>query len=1240
MDGDRNPVTTTSLKDWVLEAMRQNRFAEAEKALRAALDAPSEGADLRFLLGTVLATSGKLDEAIQFFEEVRKVAPDSVSLLNNLANVLRLKGRAEEAVTHLRHALTIQPDSPEALINLGLSLLMLGRADQAVQCGRLALRLRPQDPQALFMLASALGEDGRHEEALQCFEQVLRLRPGHPAALNGLALVKREQGKLGDAIAELREAITAAPEDPTLHTNLGLCLMAEGDLPGGSAEYEWRLRRPGAPRLNAPLWDGKPLAGRTLLLWADSGFADGIQMLRFAPLLRSAAARIVLACPAPMARLAASAPGIDQVVPNGEPTPPVHAYLPLTSLLDRLDVTPDKIKAPSAYLTVDPMRADVLKPLISSDGFKVGMVWNSGHKDRRRNVPLAALAPLLAVPGMRFFGLDQAGAAEIAASPFAGRMVDLSSRLTDLADLAAAISQLDLVITVDHVAAHIAGALGRSAWVMLSAVCEWRWFEGRSDSPWYPSLLLFRQPPDAPNWERVVEQVAGALAVFGNADKVELPIVAAPQPAASRVTGAPFISALRQYRGAGAMDHLAAALAQQPNSPDLLFRIGAVLAEAGRAEAQNYFFRLKRLAFDPAHIVSLGGLSQSDNDLAVAIAWTGHEAALQTLLDVPGFSFFSLTARNDDNRVADLSPELVDFYHFAAALRQLDLVITTEIGVAHLASALDRPVWLFLPPDAEADWIARVAAVPCYAQLRVFWPEEGGNEQSAVHRLVGELAQRALGAGYDHRAETFNNLGVLLKRFGLLEDAIACYRRALAKRPDYPLALGNLGMALEEHGEVEEAIACLVKALELKPGSADGHNNLAVALEAAGIADQAVLHYRHALALKPDHFQALANLGNIERVAGRLDEAERFERRALAVKPDYPEALTYLGATLRLKGESDAAIDCFRRALAARSDYAAAHMGLATALMAKGDLRAGSAEFEWRWRGWRGAKQPSFDAPLWDGQVLGDRTLLLWSEQGLGDIIQFIRFAPLLRSFARRIVLACPPALVRLMTTAPGIDGVVPLGESLPPFDAHLPLMSAMHRLGTTLASIPAALPYLGTDSARVEALGEIIGGDEIRVGLSWGSDSESSDGAQRSIRLEALRQILGMRGLRFFGLQRGPAATELKTSGLADCIVDMTPHLADAADAAAAISLMDLVIAVDGTVAHLAGALDKNTWLLLPHSADWRWFEKRTDTPWYRSTLLFRQPSPGDWSTVVEQAAFALAAGTTPAPTAQAVIA
>jgi len=1233
MDGDRNMMTMASLKDWVREAIGQHRFAEAEKTLRMALEGPPQSADLQFLLGTVLASSGKLDEAIQYLEEVRKARPDNVSVLNNLGNVLRLRGRIEEAVTHLRHALTVHSDSPDVLINLGLSLTTLGRGDQAVQCARLALRLRPQDPEAMFVLATALGEEDRPEEAAQCFEQVLRARPGHPAALNGLAMARRDQGKLDDAIAGLRNAIAAAPADPTLHTNLGLCLMERGELATGGAEYEWRLRRPGAARLNLPLWDGKPLAGRSLLLWADTGFADAILLIRFAPMLRAAAGRIVLACPAPLARLAATAPGIDQVVSHGEPLPPIHAYIPLTSLLNRLGITPETIPTPGAYLAADPARAAAIVPT-QAGGFKVGLVWNGGAKDRRRSMPLAALAPLLQVPGLRFYCLQQGAAPEIASGPFNGRIADISGKLADLADMAAAVSQLDLIVTVDSVTAHIAGAIGRPAWVMLPTNGDWQWPGDGTDSRWYSSLLLYRQT-ETGAWDRVVEQIAGALAVFGNAVTADsgAPFTPPPLPAAF---GASFITALRQYRSTGALDQVIAGLAVQPQSPDLLFRLGALLAEAGKAnEAQDIMMRLRRLALDPSGVVNLG-LAMAGDDLKVGLTWTGHDEALNALLEVPGVSFFALNPRPANDRITDLAPELTDFYRYAAALRQLDLVVTTDIGLAHFASALDRPAWLFLPPDTEAGWINLATATPCYALLRAFGPEQGGGEQSAVHRLVGEVARQALIGERSHRPETLNNLGVLLRRFGRLDDAVTCYRRALVKRADYPLALSNLGMALQEQGNFQEAIGCLVKALELKPDYADGHNNLAVTLDSAGLSSQAALHYRRALELKPDHIQALGNLGNIERAAGRLDEAMRLQRRALEIQPDDPEALANLGVSLRVTGDTDGAIEYFRRAIARRGDYAGAHVSLAMALMAKGDVRAGSAEFEWRWRNWRGAKMPALNAPLWDGQPLGNKTLLLWSEQGLADTVQFVRFAPLLRGFASRIVLVCPPALVRLMSTAAGIDRVVALGDTMPAFDAHLPLMSAMQRLGTTLATIPGDVPYLATEPASVAALAPLVAGDAIKIGLTWGSDSESTDGESRSIKLDAMRQILGARDVSFFSLQRGPAAAELSESPFANRIVDLTPHLADAADAAAAISLLDLVIAVDGTVAHLAGALDKNCWLLLPSAADWRWLEKRTDSPWYPSMLLFRQQRAGDWASVLEQCAFALAAGTAAEPVLQ----
>ena len=493
-------------------------------------------------------------------------------------------------------------------------------------------------------------------------------------------------------------------------------------------------------------------------------------------------------------------------------------------------------------------------------------------------------------------------------------------------------------------------------------------------------------------------------------------------------------------------------------------------------------------------------------------------------------------------------------------------------------------------------------------------------QQPSLDTMLQALDQRGLAA----RPETLNDLGTFLAGRGRGDDAVACYHRALVLRPDYALALNNLGLALRGLRRVDEAVAAHRRAVAIDPGYADGHDGLAAALARAGQADAAIDHYRHALSLAPDHVEALVNLGNLWRDAGRVDDALALQRRAAALRPRDTEVLNNLGITLRERNEVAEAIDCFRRAVTAQPSHVGAHVNLGMALLAAGDFAAGCAEYEWRRRWERRAEGRA--APLWDGRPLGPRTLLLWSEQGLGDTIQFIRYAKLLRRRAGRILLACPPPLARLMRSARGLDAVIPIGDALPPVDAYLPLLSAMHRLGASLGTIPTEVPYLAAEPGRVAALAPVLAGERPRVGLVWSGNPDHPNDRRRSIPLRLLRPLLEFRGPRFVSLQTGPRAADLADAAMAGRILDLGPHLLDFADTAAALTRLDLVIAVDTAVAHLAGALGRPCWLLLPFSADWRWLMEREDSPWYPSLRLFRQPRPGAWEPVVAAVARELA--------------
>ncbi|MGH7012805.1 MAG: tetratricopeptide repeat protein [Stellaceae bacterium] len=457
-------------------ALRQGRFAEAEHWLGLALQTAPATAELLFLYGTALAQGGKHGEAIRLLTAALSAAPNDLAIVNNLATVLRQSGRLDEAERHLRRGLALHPKSPDLLVSTGQVLRAQGRADQAAECASLALALAPE----------------------------------HAEALAHAGLVLRDAGKAEEAIAYFRRAVAAKPDRAVFHVALAEALFAVGLLAEGNAEYEWRWRQMAMPDMPAPLWDGGALGDdKTLLLWSDGGASETLRLARLAYPLHALVGRVVLAAPAELLWLLASAPGIDQVVALGGHYPPCDAQLPLGSLSHRLGLRGDAVPAETPYLAADPARADAYGARLAGGGFRVGLAWSG---EGGLHAPsLAELAPLFAIPNVRLFALDPAGST-IAAAGLGDKVVDLSGCLHDTADAAAVIGQLDLVIAVDGPVAHIAGALGRPGWIMLGRDAHWRWLAGRTDSPWYPSLLLFHE--NGGGWFGVAQDVANSLALF------------------------------------------------------------------------------------------------------------------------------------------------------------------------------------------------------------------------------------------------------------------------------------------------------------------------------------------------------------------------------------------------------------------------------------------------------------------------------------------------------------------------------------------------------------------------------------------------------------------------------------------------------------------------------------------------------------------------------------------------------
>ena len=527
--------------------------------------------------------------------------------------------------------------------------------------------------------------------------------------------------------------------------------------------------------------------------------------------------------------------------------------------------------------------------------------------------------------------------------------------------------------------------------------------------------------------------------------------------------------------------------------------------------------------------------------------------------------------------------------------------------------------------EAIAALRGAVAAAPEDADLRY---DLGLALARAGRTAEAVAAYREAVARAPAHAEAHNNLGVALAALGETEAAEECYRAALRHAPGLAAAAANLGALLCRVGRWDEAEEALRRALRLAPDVPAALNSLGTALAARRASAEAEECYRRALALDPAYAEAHNNLGTLLEEEGRFAEAERALAEALRLRPDYAEAASNLGNVLVALGRLGEAERAYRLALRLRPGEASSEYNLGVALLSAGRLGEGWAGYERRWDR-RGAARRELAAPLWNGEEIGGRILLVHAEQGLGDTIQFCRFLPLLR--ARHIVFEAPKKLARLLAGQRLGARIVASGEPLLPFDLHCPLMSLPHRLGTTLETIPAAVPYLAADPGLVAAWAARLAAlPGLKVGLVWAGNRDFAADARRSIDPALLAPLLGVPGVSFVSLQVGARAPVTAPAlGLAD----WTGEIEDFADAAGLVAALDLVIGVDTASVHLAGALGKPVWLLNRFDSCWRWLRDRPDSPWYPTLRQFRQASPGDWAGVIGAAKGTLAAVLAAAP-------
>ena len=526
--------------------------------------------------------------------------------------------------------------------------------------------------------------------------------------------------------------------------------------------------------------------------------------------------------------------------------------------------------------------------------------------------------------------------------------------------------------------------------------------------------------------------------------------------------------------------------------------------------------------------------------------------------------------------------------------------------------------------------------------------------QEARPGQAAELIRESLLANAGN-ASAHMNLGLALKALGQVDEALAAYARAVALRPNYAQAYNNAALALQDSGRWDDAIASFDKAIECQPDYAQAHYNRGVLLQQQGRSDDALASYQmvieiqpafpdafnnrgvvfqemqrfdaalvdfnQALALAPNYAQAWYNLAHTLAQLDRFEESLASYDKAIACEPIYAQAFNNRGLVLQALGQTELAIASYERAIQIAPDYADAYWNKSLDLLLAGNFEQGWPLYEWRWqRDTFTSPKRHFVQPLWFGEVpLQGKTILLHAEQGLGDSIQFCRYAQLVKNKGARVLLEVPSALLSLLASLEGVDLLIPKGATLPDFDYHCPLLSLPLALLTGVDSIPSHSAYLQSNASKRESWMRRLGaGTQARVGLVWSGNSLDKEDRHRSIPLAELLAYLP-KGPTYVCLQKELRASDREALESSD-ILFFGDVLHDFSDTAALCDCMDLVISVDTSVAHLAGALGKPTWIALPFAPDWRWMLHRQDSPWYPLAKLYRQEGDRRWSPVLER--------------------
>jgi tetratricopeptide (TPR) repeat protein len=555
-----------------------------------------------------------------------------------------------------------------------------------------------------------------------------------------------------------------------------------------------------------------------------------------------------------------------------------------------------------------------------------------------------------------------------------------------------------------------------------------------------------------------------------------------------------------------------------------------------------------------------------------------------------------------------------DFDQAIAHLERATSINPSDVGALNNLGVVYKRAKKYLKAVVAYDEALKLDPnyVDAHSNLSNLYREMGANDKAIL------AAQTALKID-DKHLTSWVNLGIVYQKMGQFAKAIDHFKTALTINPKHSPAYFNLGNTLYDQKRYLEAAQMMQQALKIHPNNTDYLNNFGVMLKMLKRYDDAVKVYEAVLQIKPNSANTYNNMGLALKELRRLDEAEASCLKAIELNPDDYNAYNNLGTIYEDRHELVRAEENFNKAIALQPDHTNANWNLSVVELNLGKFEQGWKRYEWRWKSEDSKAKPRFPVPEWRGESLKGKTILVYSEQGFGDAIHFIRYIPMVKELgAKKIIVQAKKELHPLFKHIKAIDKLVTtVDDDMPVFHTHIPMLSLPLRFNTTLETIPNEVPYLFTRGKPVKLK---LNQAKLNIGIVWSGSPTHKRHTERFVGLKLFEKLFPIPNVQFYSLQVGEDAEAIKTNNFSSKIIDLSSKLTDFAKTASVIKQLDLIIGSDTSVLHLAGALGKRGWVFIQQINDWRWMQEREDSPWYPTLTLFRQQNYGDWESVMDR--------------------